>query len=252
MTSAHFGRFLSGPVSISLCLALLVSACAVLPGPTQERVPHIGALVGGPPDSILANQYVDDLGAGLRDLGYIDGQTISIEWRFPTDSSNEKFGEAGSPTQSMQGRIQAVEVAATTLGVQVQVLTVRSPDDVEARLADALAARVDGLMHLGGPGVVTTATPQIAEFARLHRLPLMTNALQYVQAGGLLGYGPNVIGIGRQAASYVDRILKGATPGDLPVQEPTTYDLVVNQTTAQLLGIAIPPDIANQVTAWIQ
>jgi putative ABC transport system substrate-binding protein len=161
-------------------------------------------------------------------------------------------GEAGSPIQSIQGRIQAVADAATSLGVQVQVLTVRSPDDIDARLTDAIAARVDGLMHLGGPGLVTAATPEIAEFARQHRLPLMTNALQYVQAGGLLGYGPNVIGIGRQAASYVDRILKGATPGDLPVQEPTTYDLIVNQTTAQLLGIGIPPDIANQVTAWIQ
>jgi putative ABC transport system substrate-binding protein len=161
-------------------------------------------------------------------------------------------GEAGYPSQIIQGRIQAATEAATSLGVHVQVLTVRSPDDVEARLEDALAARVDGLMHLGGTGVLTAATPQIAEFARQHRLPLMTNGLEGVQAGGLLCYGANALGIGRQAASYVDSILKGAAPGDLPVQEPTTFDLVVNQTTAQLLGITIPPDIANQVTAWIQ
>jgi putative ABC transport system substrate-binding protein len=75
---------------------------------------------------------------------------------------------------------------------------------------------------------------------------------EHVLAGGLMAYGPNTEGYNRRAAELVDRILRGARPADLPVEQPTEFDFVINRTTAQTLGLTIPPDVAAQVTEWVQ
>lgn len=131
------------------------------------------------------------------------------------------------------------------------MLDVRTADDVEPALAEALAWGTDAMMAFGGIAI-TNAVPRLMDFQLQNRIPFVTGSKAWVQAGGLLSYGPSLIGQGRQAATFVDKILKGARPADLPVQEPDTYELVVNQTTAQGLGITIPPEVARQVTEWVQ
>jgi putative ABC transport system substrate-binding protein len=151
----------------------------------------------------------------------------------------------------MTGRIDALSNAAAAIGLLLKTLPVRSSEEVGPALAEALAWPAQAIMGRGGPGAVTNATGRIVEFSRGHGLPTAFTGNEYVKAGGLLAYGANPMGAGRQAAAYVDKVLKGANPSDLPVQEPTSYDLAVNRTTAQALGILIPPELAQQVTEWI-
>jgi putative ABC transport system substrate-binding protein len=100
---------------------------------------------------------------------------------------------------------------------------------------------------------IQTAYQQLADLLIKHHLPSVGCIPFAVQYGGvLMCYGPNIVAIRRQGATYVDRILKGANPADLPVQLPTSFDLVVNLKTAQALGVNIPPDVAAQVTQWVQ
>jgi putative tryptophan/tyrosine transport system substrate-binding protein len=141
--------------------------------------------------------------------------------------------------------------AANALGIQVKFLDVRTPDDVEPALAEALAWQTEAMMIVGGVAI-TNAVPRFVDFQLQHRIPLGCGFKEQVQAGGLLSYGASFMGQGRRAATFVDKILKGARPADLPVEEPDTYELIVNPTTAQALGITIPPAFAQQVTAWVQ
>jgi putative ABC transport system substrate-binding protein len=92
----------------------------------------------------------------------------------------------------------------------------------------------------------------IIELAKQYRLPVIYQSGEYTQAAGLLSYSPSLPAVFRRAADYVDKVLRGARPAELPVEQPSTFELVVNRTTAQTLGISIPADIAAQVTDWVQ
>jgi putative ABC transport system substrate-binding protein len=129
--------------------------------------------------------------------------------------------------------------AAAALGVQLHSMDVRSPDDLDAAFHGATQARVDALYVVSSRQIVGSLSP-IIDFATTHRLPLAAGWGAWVQAGGLISYGPNVGESVRQSASYVDKILKGAKVGDLPVQQPTRFELLVNLKTAKALDIAIP------------
>ena len=109
--------------------------------------------------------------------------------------------------------------------------------------------RPDALLILFDPLLVGERM-RIAQFANKHRLPIMSPHRQYADAGGLMAYGPNLRDMYRRAATYVDKILKGAKAADLPVEQPTTFELVINLKTAKALGLTIPPSLllrANQV-----
>jgi putative tryptophan/tyrosine transport system substrate-binding protein len=147
--------------------------------------------------------------------------------------------------------VQLTTTAANALGVQLKFLDVRTPDDVEPALAEALAWQTEAMMSVGGVAI-SNAIPRFMDFQLQNRIPFVTSLKEWVQAGGLLSYGPSVNGLGRQAAHSVDKILKGAKPAELPVEEPDRYELSVNQTTAQALGITIPPEVAQQVTEWVE
>jgi putative ABC transport system substrate-binding protein len=149
-------------------------------------------------------------------------------------------------------RLQAINDAANAMGVQLRSLDVPSSEDVEPALAEALAWQAQAMMIFTAAIQIRNAFHRFADFQVHNRMPLACDAKDAVQAGCLLFYGASFNGLGRSAATLVDKILKGARPGDLPVEQPTTFDFVVNQTTAQALGITIPPDIALQVTEWVQ
>jgi len=142
-----------------------------------------------------------------------------------------------------------LEPAARTLGVVLQSFEVRTPADFEGAFAAVTEQRPDGLLTLGDPPTVTMRT-SLADFALNERLPAMFTHRQFVEVGGLASYGANFPDLFRRAAWYVDKILKGASPGDLPVQQPTKFELLVNLTTAKALGLTVPPSvilIADQV-----
>jgi len=130
--------------------------------------------------------------------------------------------------------------AAQTLGIEVQSLEVRGPDDFAGAFEAAERQQPDALLTIGDP-LTSSFRKQIADFASTHRLPAMYPLREYVAAGGLMSYGANASDLVRRAAGYVDKILRGAQPGDLPVEQPTKFELLINLKTANALGLTIPP-----------
>jgi putative tryptophan/tyrosine transport system substrate-binding protein len=137
------------------------------------------------------------------------------------------------------------------LGIQVQSLEMASPDGLETALAAADGERLDALVVVhAGPLLARRA--RIAEFAAQARLPAIYGAREYVEAGGLMAYSPKLADMVRRAATYVDRILKGASPSDLPIEQPMTFEFIINLRTAQALGLTIPQHVLLQATEVIQ
>ena len=134
------------------------------------------------------------------------------------------------------------EVAARVLGMQLQGLKVRNPSELESAFSAVIRESAGGLIVLSDR-LFFTVRGRIAEFAAKHRVPTIHYAKEFVEAGGLMSYGPNTTDMYRRAAILVDKILKGAKPADLPVEHPTKFDLVINLKTAKALGITIPPSI---------
>jgi len=137
---------------------------------------------------------------------------------------------------------QVLVAAARQLELELLALNARSADDLTSAFEQALAKNVDGIITFRNPTVVTYLK-LIAELCRKHRLPAVFDAREYVVAGGLMSYGPNIDAIYRQLATYVDKILHGASPSELPIEQPTKFELVVNMKTAKALAIKIPESI---------
>jgi putative ABC transport system substrate-binding protein len=146
--------------------------------------------------------------------------------------------------------LQETQVAAEVLGVATHPLEVRDSTDFEAAF-EAAREHADAALLVGGP-LFARHAEHMADLAVRSRLPTMWQERSYAEAGGLMAYGSNITDQYRRAAYYVDRILKGAQPADLPVEQPMTFDFVVNMKTAQGLGITFPNEIMLQVTDVIQ
>jgi putative ABC transport system substrate-binding protein len=143
------------------------------------------------------------------------------------------------------------QAAARGLGLTVQSLEVAASEDFERAFAAALRERADALLTLDN-FLLAAHAGQVVHFTTTNRLPWMSTSQELAAAGGLLAYGPNLPDQFRRAAYYVDRILKGTKPADLPVQQPMTFDFVVNLKTAAALGITFPHEILLQVTEVVQ
>jgi putative ABC transport system substrate-binding protein len=145
--------------------------------------------------------------------------------------------------------LRETEVASLALGVQLQPLEARSFNDFDSAFAAMTTKRAGALLVLGDVMFVTHRI-RLAALAAKSRLPAMYTLREYVEAGGLMSYGPIASELFRRAATYVDKILKGAKPADLPVEQPTKFELVINLKTAKALGLTIPPSVlvrADQV-----
>jgi putative tryptophan/tyrosine transport system substrate-binding protein len=156
-----------------------------------------------------------------------------------------------SANRGLEGAVSDVRRAGDLLGIQVEVLTARSAEDVDAAFNAADQGGADALLTLDD-AVVNTNYARIVDAAATRRLPAMYHTRGWVTVGGLMAYGVDVAAVSRRAAYYVDRILKGAKPADLPVEQPMTFDFVVNLRTARELGITFPHEIMLQVTEVIQ
>jgi putative ABC transport system substrate-binding protein len=318
----------------------LLAGCGPLPFTNQPalKVPRVGYL--SPEDPARPVATLDQaFQEALRELGYVEGETVSIEWRYmagdPDQSSRlaaelvrlpvdlivasgnplgrdaaaatstipivltmiaDPVGAGTVPSLARPGsnitgislmapelhakrlellkatvpevrrlllvrqvgdpaneRIwEALDRAAQMLGVEVQLLEISQPDDFGRLAAAALQHAPDGMMISTGDLVNTTLGLQIGTFALQHRLPMVCPGRSPLRAGGLLLYGPNTRQMHRRAAYYADRILKGAKPADLPVEQPREFDLVINLKTAQALGLTIPQHVLLQATEVIQ
>jgi putative ABC transport system substrate-binding protein len=141
--------------------------------------------------------------------------------------------------------------AAPVLGIAVRSLRVRRAQDLEQAFRIAQASGDQAVYPASDP-LFTNTRAQLAELALRYRMPLMSDFRENVEAGALIAYGPVFATMYRRAASYVDRILKGANPAELPVEQPTNFELFVNATTARLLGLSIPQPVLQQATEIIQ
>ena len=157
-----------------------------------------------------------------------------------------------NPTNPLKpAELQEVERSAAVLGLQLESLAVRLATDLDAALQAATSAHADALFVLA-ENITINARARIAEFAGLSRLPAMYELREFTDAGGLMSYGVNRADMWRRSATYVDKILKGARPSDLPIEQPTKFDFVVNLPTARAIGLTIPPSVLQQATEIIQ
>ena len=147
--------------------------------------------------------------------------------------------------------VRETRVAARALGVHVQSLEIRALPDLESAFRSATKEHASALAVLTDP-VTLYHRSELAALASKHRLPAIYSDKLFVEAGGFMSYGANDRELHRRAALFVDKILKGAKPGDLPVEQPTTYELVVNANTAKALGLTIPPSLLGRADEVIQ
>ena len=138
--------------------------------------------------------------------------------------------------------LKGTEKAAAAFRVQLQFLDVQTPNGIEIAFRAASKGRADAVLALGSPVFVLQRT-QIAELAGKNRLPAIYDRREFVDDGGLMSYGTNFADLSRRSATYVDKILKGAKPADLPVEQPTKFELVINLKAAKQIGLTIPPNV---------
>ncbi len=153
------------------------------------------------------------------------------------------------PPRARQEMVREMEAAGQRLRIDLRVFEVGHRDELPTAFAAMAKDRVGGVTALPLP-LLTTERTRITELALRYRLPSIFQWREYVEVGGLMSYGPNPLDLIRHAARYVDRILKGAKPSDLPVEQASTFELVINQKTAKALGLTIPPSLlarADQV-----
>jgi putative tryptophan/tyrosine transport system substrate-binding protein len=315
--------------ALSILIAIVVLAFGLIAEAQQpKKVPRIGYLSGSPPFSIA--EHNEAFRQGLRELGYMEGKNIVIEWRsaegkrdrlpalatelvhlkvdvivtagplvtraakeatvtipivmaqdpdpvgngfvaslarpggnitglsriapelsgkqmellkeiVPMLSRVAVFGTSTRPGNAQT--LREVELAAGAFGVQLQYLDILSPKDIETAFQAAVRERADGALWFVTGSIGNPHRKKIADLAVSSRLPVIYFLRDDVEAGGLMFYGVNEVDLDRRAAVYVHKILKGAKPADLPVEQATKFEFVINLKTAQQIGLTIPPNV---------
>jgi putative ABC transport system substrate-binding protein len=214
-------------------------------------VPLVMVAVGDPVASGLVPSLTKPAGniTGLTSMGdELEGKRLEL-LRDLLPNISHVAALTNSANASMKKAVEALLAVGAALKIKILVLDVRSVDQLDEAFAVMREKRPDALL-VPADRVFLTNRARIAEFAAQQQLPSIHGYRELVEAGGLISYGPSYAGMHRRAAYYVDRILKGARPGDLPIEGPTTFDLVINMKTAKALGLTIPPTLllrANHV-----
>ena len=158
----------------------------------------------------------------------------------------------GNPAQIGHApQVRHAQDAARVLGVRLQVLEVREPGEIDKAFAAITTGRADAVIVLPDSMLLDHRT-RIAHLATRGRLPLIAALSDHAEAGGLMAYGPSISDTFRRAATYVDKILKGARPGDLPIEQPTKFEFVINLKTAKTLGLTMPPALLERADRMIE
>ena len=188
---------------------------------------------------------------GLSYLGteLVDKQTELLKEAVATLSGMAVLTNPANPTHSP--RLRAAAVAAQRLGVKAEPIEARTQGELDKAFAKMTRMRVGGILVLTDP-MFGAAAGRLAQLAAKSGLPAMYGFKSHVITGGLMSYGVDLLELFRRAATYVDKILKGAKPGDLPVEQPTKFELVINLKTAKTLGLTIPPSLLLRADELIQ
>jgi ABC-type uncharacterized transport system substrate-binding protein len=193
-------------------------------------------------------------GGNITGLAILQPELIGKQLEFlkavlPTVSRVAVLWNPTNPSHALD--VRAAEVAAQALGVQLHRVEARGPDAFDSAFAAMTSAHAGALLVLGDT-MFREHRGRLAELAATSRLPTMHNSRPYEEAGGLLSYGVSLEDSWRRAATYVDKILKGAKPADLPVEQPMKFELVINLKTAEALGLTIPPTLLFQADKVIR
>jgi len=232
--------------SPDVIFATATPAVAALQQATRS-VPIVFAQVGDP----VSGGFVDSL---AKPGGNITGFTpidygIGAKWAELLKEiapSVTHVGVIRDPTSTASiGHFAAIQSAARTLGLEVSALGGRDARDIERTVSEFAGGSNRGLIAVASP-LTTNTRALIISLAARHRLPAVYSYRFFVTDGGLISYGPDTVDPSRQAAGYVDRILKGEKPADLPVQSATKYELVINLKTAKALGLTVPPSLLSR------
>lgn len=337
MTRAVTGR--AARAALSGLLLVLSGAFGVLPvaEAQQGEPPRVGVLHPGFPPPAPQSPIVEGLREGLREIGYVEGRTIRLEYRWARGNPDVlpklaaelmelKVGVlvavsmpalraardiAGTtpivitdlqidpvasglahtfarPRGNITGlfldlpdltgkwlelvrqvvpsarrvavlwdsttgtdQVRAIQGTALAAGIELQLVEVRAAADYDRALTLALKGQPEALVQLSSP-VIQQSGNRVAAFALKNRLPAISMFSSFADAGGLIAYGPDLSVFFRRSATYVDRILKGATPADLPMERPTRYELVINSQTAKTLGLTLPTSLLLRADRVIQ
>jgi len=218
-----------------------------------QSIPIVTAIAGDPVAAGLVASLAHPGGnvTGLSTLATeLEGKRLELlKQAVPTLSRVVALRNPANPFTTIAW--QGLEPAAVALGVQLQPVEVRGPKDLDRAFATIKEARPDGLIIVPDRFLLTYRA-SIVQFMAEHRLLGMFPFREFVQEGGLLSYGPDYTDMYRRAATYVSKILRGATPADLPMEQPTKFEFVINLKTAEALGITIPPLVLFQADEVIR
>ena len=209
-----------------------------------DTIPIVMAFDNDP----VGNKFVASLArpggniTGLSILGPdISGKQLELlKESVPKLTRVAVLGTSTNPSNAPS--LKEVDLAARAFGMQLQYLDVLGTNDIESAFRAAEHGRAQSVLLLGGP-FFGSQRKEIANFAIRNRLPAIYPFPEFVEAGGLMCYSANIADLFRRAATYVDKILKGAKPADLPVEQPTKFELVINLKTAKQIGLTIPPNV---------
>jgi putative ABC transport system substrate-binding protein len=241
---------------VRLKVDVIVTAGSTSTRAAKEATATIPIVMTQDPDPV-GNGFVASLArpgrniTGLSNLGpELSGKRLELlKEVVPRLTRVAVFG-----TSSFAGNAQIlreVELAAGVLKVKLQYLDVLGPKDIETAFRGASKGRAQAVLVLAG-GVFTTQRTQLAALAVKSRLPAIYYATDFVEDGGLMTYGANRSDLARRAATYVDKILKGRTPADLPVEQPIKFEFIVNLKAAKQIGLTIPPEVLARASRLIK
>jgi putative ABC transport system substrate-binding protein len=232
---------------VRLKIDIIVTAGPQATRPAKQATSTIPIVMAQDPDPV-GNGFVASLArpggniTGLSSLApELSGKQLELMKEVvPRLSHIAVFGTSTSSGNAQS--LREVELAAGAFGVKLQYLDVLSPKDIETAFRAASKWRADAILMLPGP-VFVLQRAQFADLAAKNRLPAIYPQTEYTEFGGLMYYGTNTPDLFRRAATYVDKILKGAKPADLPVEQPTKFELIINLKTAKQIGLTIPPNV---------
>jgi putative ABC transport system substrate-binding protein len=232
---------------VRLKVDVIVTSGSVTTRPAKAATTTIPIVMTQDPDPI-GNGFVASLSrpggniTGLSNLNReLSGKRLEVlKEVVPSLSHVAVFGTSTFPGNAQN--LKEAELAAAALGVQIRYWDVLGPKDIETVFQMARKGHAEGVLALGGP-VLNPQRTRVVKFAAKSRLQAMYTIREYVEAGGLMSYGVSVTDLDRRAATYVDKILKGAKPSDLPVEQPTKFEFVVNLNAAKQIGLTIPPNV---------
>jgi putative ABC transport system substrate-binding protein len=252
--SERFPELIGELIRLNVNVIVAVSVSAALAAKSGTRTIPVVFIASDPLGSGLVPSLARPVG-NLTGFSLFLGDEFSSKWlellkeAIPNASRMAILSNPLNPASA--NYMNVLRGAAEKLGVTLHFQTVTNPDQLDGAFATMVAARAQALIVVVDP-LIVRYRGRIVELAMTNRLPAMYGFRDFVDAGGLIAYGVNVPYLCRRAAIYVDKIIKGAEPADLPVEQPTNFELVINLQTAKALGLTVPPSLLARADEVIE